>query len=309
MSQAAEIFDRRLQRHWLGRHRAVIRAGDFLRLQVAEDLADRLSVVARRFEHGLLIGAGAMAAAPVLTQTRKIERLTIGEPAFALAQGSSSPTVVLDGEVLPFASQSFDLVVSLLDLQQVNDLPGALVQLRHILKPDGLLLASVIGGASFAELARAFAIAESEALGGVSPHVAPMVDVRDLGQLLQRAGFALPVADLDRLSLTYASPLALMRELKGLGLGNALIARSKRPLRRGVLAALDSAYRGESSGPDGRIAATIEILTATAWSPGPDQQQPLRPGSARARLADALGTAEQPAGERAGPGKEGDVNQ
>lgn len=303
MSQAAEIFDRRLQRRWLARHRAVVGAGDFLRRQVAGDLAGRLSVVARRFEHGLLIGAGATAAAPALAQSGKIERLTIGEPILELAQGRSSSTVVLDGEALPFASQSFDLVVSLLDLQQVNDLPGALVQLRHILKPDGLLLASLIGGASFTELARAFAIAESEVLGGISPHVAPMVDVRDLGQLLQRAGFALPVADLDRLNLTYVSPLAMMRELRGLGLGNALIARSKRPMRRGVLAALDGAYRGESSGPHGRIAATIEILTATAWSPGPNQQQPLRPGSARARLADALGTAEQPAGEPAEPVK------
>ncbi len=303
MSQAAEIFDRRLQRRWFARHRAVIGAGDFLRRQVAEDLADRLSVVARRFEHGLLIGAGATAAAPILAQSGKIDRLTIGESVLELAQGSSSSTVVLDGEALPFASQSFDLVVSLLDLQQVNDLPGALVQLRQILKPDGLLLASFIGGASLGELARAFAIAESEALGGVSPHVAPMVDVRDLGQLLQRAGFALPVADLDRLKLSYASPLALMRELRGLGLGNTLEARSRRPMRRSVLAALESAYRRESSGPEGRTAATIEILTATAWSPGPNQQQPLRPGSARARLADALGTAELPAGEQAGPVK------
>lgn len=301
MSGPNQIFDRRLQRLWLARHRAAIRAGDFLRRHVAEDLADRLLVIARRFERALVIGAGATAVLPSLAQTGKIERLTIGEPALALTQGRSSSTVVLDSEALPFAKHSFDLVVSLLDLQQVNDLPGALVQLRHMLKPDGLLLASLIGGASFAELAHAFAVAESDELGGVSPHVAPMVDVRDLGQLLQRAGFALPVADLDRLNLTYASPLALMRELKGLGLGNALIARSRRPMRRGLLAALDGAYRREASGPDGRIAATIEILTATAWSPGPNQQQPLRPGSARARLADALGTAEQSAGEPAGP--------
>lgn len=300
MSGPGQIFDRRLQRRWLARHRAGIAAGDFLRRHVAEDLADRLSVVARRFEHGLVIGAGATAAAPALAQSGKIERITIGEPALELAQGHSSTAVMLDSEVLPFASESFDLVVSLLDLQQVNDLPGALVQLRQILKPDGLLLASLVGGASFAELARAFAAAESEVLGGTSPHVAPMVDVRDLGQLLQRAGFALPVADLDRLSLTYASPVAMMRELRELGLGNALIARSRRPMRRGVLAALDNAYRREAPGPGDRVSATVEILTATAWSPGPNQQQPLRPGSARARLADALGVAEHSTGEPTG---------
>ena len=299
MSGPHQIFDRQLQRRWFVRHRDGVAAGDFLRLHVAADLADRLAVVTRRFEHALLLGPGVSAAAPLLRSTGRIERLVTAEPVFALIPAREPSAVIVDTEHLPFAAASFDLVVSLLDLQYVNDLPGALVQLRRILKPDGLMLASLVGGTSLSELARAFAVAESEVLGGVGPHVAPMVDIRDLGHLLQRAGFALPVADLDRLTLTYASPVGLMRELRCLGLGNALTARSRRPMRRSVLEAVEKAYRQEAAAPGDRVTATLEVLTATAWSPGPNQQQPLRPGSARARLSDALGVPEQPAGEPA----------
>jgi SAM-dependent methyltransferase len=296
MSVSHQLFDRRLQRRWFVRHAGTIAAGDFLRRQVAEDIADRLGVVTRRFEHGLVLGAGASAAASVLTATGKIAGLVIGEPVLELLRDRRAGGLVLDSESLPFADGNFDLIVSLLDLHGVNDLPGTLVQLRRLLRPDGLLVATLIGGTSLNELSYAFASAESELKGGASPRVAPMIDIRDLGHLLQRAGFALPVTDLDRLSLNYASPLALMRELRSLGLGNALVARSRHPLGRSVLRrAIETYARGATAG-DGRVAATIEILTATAWSPDPSQQQPLKPGSARAKLADALGAVEQTVG-------------
>ncbi|MFO1172419.1 MAG: methyltransferase domain-containing protein [Hyphomicrobiaceae bacterium] len=299
MTGPEPLFDRRLQRRWLARHASTIAPGDFLRAHVAADLIDRLSIVARRFERGLVIGAGASAARQGLRASGRVGEMLAAEPARALVRAEMSTVIVADSEALPFAPESFDLVVSILDLGLVNDLPGALVQMQRILKPDGLMLATLVGGSSLAELARAFAVAESELAGGVSPRVAPMVDVRDLGALLQRAGFALPVADADRLELTYASPLAAMDELRRLGLGNSLIARSRKPLTRTVLGGVLDAYAAGAKRPDGRVALTLELLTATAWAPHPDQQKPLRPGSAEARLADALGVPETPAGETA----------
>lgn len=299
MTGPEPLFDRRLQRRWLARHASTIAPGDFLRAHVAADLIDRLSIVARRFERGLVIGAGASAARQGLRASGRVGEMLAAEPARALVRAEMSTVIVADSEALPFAPESFDLVVSILDLGLVNDLPGALVQMQRILKPDGLMLATLVGGSSLAELARAFAVAESELAGGVSPRVAPMVDVRDLGALLQRAGFALPVADADRLELTYASPLAAMDELRRLGLGNSLIARSRKPLTRTVLGGVLDAYAAGAKRPDGRVALTLELLTATAWAPHPDQQKPLRPGSAKARLADALGVPETPAGETA----------
>lgn len=295
MSAPNTIFDRRLQRQWLARHAETIRGGDFLRQHVAGDLAERLGVVTRQFERGLVLGAGSGAAAPVIVGTGKIADLLIGEPIAELI-GPRAGSIVVDSEALPFADASFDVIVSLLDLHAVNDLPGALIQMRRAMRPDGLLMAAMIGGSSLSELALAFASAESDLKGGASPRVAPMIDLRDLGHLLQRAGFALPVTDLDRLSLTYAEPMALMRELRCLGLGNALVARIRRPLDRALLQGVVEAYANLAPAAGGRVAATIEILTATAWSPGPGQQQPLKPGSARARLADALGAVEMPAG-------------
>lgn len=297
MSAPEPLFDRHLQRRWLARHAETIAAGDFLRAHIATDLVDRLAVVARRFERGLVIGAGASAAREGFLASGRVGAMLAAEPVPALAPPARSAIVIADSEALPFAPESFDLVVSILDLGLVNDLPGALVQIRRILKPDGLMLATLIGGGSLMELARAFASAESELTGGASPRVAPMVDVRDLGSLLQRAGFALPVTDVDSLELTYASPLAAMDELRRLGLANSLTVRSRRPLTRAVLGGVIDAYGRASRASDGRIAMTLDLLTATAWAPHPDQQQPLRPGSAKARLADALGVPETPAGE------------
>jgi SAM-dependent methyltransferase len=191
-------------------------------------------------------------------------------------------------------------VVSACALQFVNDLPGTLIQVRRALKPDGLFLAAMIGGDSLAELREAFAQAEAEVEGGVSPRVAPFADLRDLGGLLQRAGFALPVTDVDRLSVRYTSPFALMHDLRRMGAGNALSERRRTPLRRATLRRVLEIYTERFSDPDGRVRATFEIIWLSGWAPHQSQRQPLKPGSATTRLADALRTQEISTGEKAG---------
>ena len=213
--------------------------------------------------------------------------------------GAFEPAVT-DEEVLPFAPGSLDLVVSALSLQFVNDLPGTLIQIRRALKPDGLFLAALIGGESLTELRQAFAAAEAEVEGGVSPRVAPFADLRDLGALLQRAGFALPVADVDRVIVRYASPLDLMQELRRMGAGNVLLERRRVPLKRATLRRMLEVYAERFGGADGRIPATFEIVWLSGWAPHESQQQPLAPGSAKTRLADALRTQEISAGEKTG---------
>jgi SAM-dependent methyltransferase len=191
-------------------------------------------------------------------------------------------------EALPFAPDSLDLVVSALALQFANDLPGVLAQLRRALKPDGLFLAALTGGDTLTELRQAFAAAEAEIEGGVSPRVAPAADLRDLGALLQRAGFALPVTDVDRVVVRYDHAFALMQDLRRMGATNVLIERRKTPLRRATLARMAQIYADRFSDPDGRIRATFEIVWLSGWSPHESQQQPLKPGSAKASLEEAV---------------------
>ncbi len=225
------------------------------------------------------------------------------EPARAPLAQCEGPSVQADEEALPFAAESLNLVVSGLALHLVNDLPGVLIQIRRALKPDGLLLAALLGGATLHELRSALLLAEEEVEGGASPRVAPFADVRDLGALLQRAEFALPVADAETVTVTYADPIALMRELRAMGATNALIDRRKQPLRRATLMRAAEIYADRFGLASGRVPATFEIVTLTGWAPHASQQQPLTPGSAKHRLADALRTEERPAGERTGPGK------
>jgi SAM-dependent methyltransferase len=214
--------------------------------------------------------------------------------------GAAALAVAADEEALPFADGSLDLVVSALSLQFVNDLPGTLIQIRRALKPDGLLLAALVGGETLRELRQAFAAAEAEIAHGISPRVAPFADVRELGGLLQRAGFALPVTDADRITARYDSPLSLMRDLRRMGATNALIERSRRPLKRATLRRLLEIYAERFADADGRIRATFEIVWLSGWAPHASQQKPLPPGSAKTRLADALGVAEISAGEKSG---------
>jgi SAM-dependent methyltransferase len=206
-----------------------------------------------------------------------------------------------DEERLPFAENRFDLVLSCLSLHWVNDLPGALIQIRRALKPDGLFLAAMFGGETGRELRQALAEAEIAVEGGLSPRVSPFAEVRDLGGLLQRAGFALPVVDSDHLTVSYANPLRLMADLRGMGESNAAVERRKQVTRRATLIAAVERYAELFGDSEGRVPATFQVLYLTAWSPHPSQQKPLRPGSAETRLADALDTTEIPAGEKARP--------
>lgn len=301
MSSDHHIFDRQLLIE--RRNRVARRAGDsdFLLARVAEDLLERLSAIKRRFPVALNLGAHHGLLGRHLRRLPGVEMVIDMEPAARLLAQCEGPRVQADEEALPFAGQSLDLVVSGLALQFVNDLPGTLVQVQRALKPDGLFLAALLGGATLFELRTALLAAEDEVEGGASPRVSPFADVRDLGSLLQRAEFALPVADAETVTVTYAHPLALMRELRAMGAANALRHRSRSPLRRATLARTIEIYAERFGRADGRIPATFEIMTLTAWAPHESQQQPLRPGSAKVRLADALGSEEQPAGERADP--------
>jgi SAM-dependent methyltransferase len=272
--------------------------------RVAEELADRLASVLRVFALGLDLGTPTDAARRMLLGTGKVSTIIAANPlvedARPEAQGERSAlAVAADEEALPFGEASLDLVVSALALHFVNDLPGSLVQIRRALKPDGLLVAALLGGDTLSELRAAFAAAEAEIEDGISPRVLPFADLRELGALLQRAGFALPVTDVDRLTVRYASPLALMQDLRRMGATNPLIDRSRRPLRRATLARMLEIYAERFADADGRIRATFEIVYLSGWAPHASQQQPLAPGSARTRLADALGTKERSAGEKA----------
>ena len=293
-----QIFDRGLLLSRRARFAAGAGSRDFLLHRAAEDIAERLSLVKREFPDGAVIGAYHGVLARRLRLLPNIGRLVDVEASPALAALCDGPTVVADEEALPFAASSLDLVVSALSLQLVNDLPGTLAQVQRALKPDGLMLASLLGGLSLHELRLAFVTAEAELQGGASPRVAPFADVRDLGGLLQRAGFALPVADADTIEVAYASALELMRDLQGMASANPLHDRSRTPMSRGVLMRAAEIYAERFARADGRVIATFEIVTLTGWAPHPSQQQPLRPGSAKARLADALGVPERGGGAR-----------
>ena len=293
------IFDRTLLRARQQRARA-LGAETFLIDRVADELGERLAVVLRQFDRAVDLGTPTDAVRRVLAANGKVATLVaaVASPGRGDVPGLS---VAADEEALPFADASLDLVVSALALQFVNDLPGTLIQIRRALKPDGLLLAALIGGDSLTELREAFAQAESEIEGGVSPRVAPFADLRALGALLQRAGFALPVVDSDRLTVRYDSVFALMRDLRRMGATNVLTERRRAPLRRATLQRMADIYARRFADADGRLRATFEIAWLSGWAPHESQQKPLKPGSAAQRLADALGTREISAGEKARP--------
>lgn len=288
------VFDRPLVRRRLSR---ALRQGyaDFLLDRAVEDMEERLSTVLRPFPLALDVGTPTPAAAQALRRSGRAEEVVRLSPA------PEPGSVWGDEERLPFSGGRFDLVVSLLALQAVNDLPGALIQIRRALKPDGLFMGALLGGATLNELRQAFTQAEAELEGGVSPRVAPFADLRDIGGLLQRAGFALPVTDTDILRVRYADPFALMRDLRRMGLTNALSDRRKTPLRRETLFRAAAVYAERFADPDGRIPATFEIVWLSGWTPHESQQKPLRPGSARMRLADALGVKEGEAPDKPKP--------
>jgi SAM-dependent methyltransferase len=292
-------FDHRLLRARRARA-AALGPSTFLLERAAEDLSDRLAAVLRRFERAVDLGTPTDALRRVLAASGKVGTIIAAEPPGAGVADHAGLAVVADEEALPLRDASLDLVVSALALQFVNDLPGTLIQIRRALVPDGLLLAALAGGETLTELRQAFAAAEAEIEGGISPRVVPFADLRDMGALLQRAGFALPVTDVDRVTARYPSPIALLHDLRRMGAANPLIERSRRPLKRATLARMVEVYGERFSDRDGRVRATFEIVWLSGWAPHASQQKPLAPGSARRRLADALGTKEIPAGDKAG---------
>jgi SAM-dependent methyltransferase len=266
------LFDRALLRTRQERARRLGPAG-FLLDRVTEDMEERLHAVLRNFS----------------------EVADIWTPGASLRKASRDrfkavTQIGLDAgsETLPLHPQSLDLVVSALALQFVNDLPGVLAQIRRALRPDGLLLAAMIGGDTLIELRQSFAAAEAECEGGVSPRVAPFADLRDVGALLQRAGFALPVTDVDRIVVRYDNALALMQDLRRMGATNVLVERRRTPTRRATLLRMAQIYGERFADPDGRIRATFDVIWLSGWAPHESQQQPLKPGSAKASLAEAV---------------------
>lgn len=302
MSDSMLVFDRGLVRRHRDRAAGGFGAADFIFRESAVRLADRLLDMVRDFPLTLDLGCHTGQMAEALRGHAKIGRLIQCDLSPAMARGARAfaPTACADEEWLPFAEGMFDLVLSNLSLHWVNDLPGALAQIRRATRPDGLLLVTLLGGETLQELRIALMEAESEITGGVTPRVSPFVDMREAGGLLGRAGFALPVVDTENITITYPDFFKLMADLRAMGETNAVIERSKRATRRAVFLRAAEIYRDRFSDSRGRLVATFQIVTLTAWAPHASQQQPLRRGSAKARLADALATQEISLGEKPG---------
>ena len=298
MTDDIVLFDRTAVRRHRDRAAAAFGQHDFLHREIADRLADRLADVNRTFDIVLDIGGGH--GATLLSPAPKL-RVTGDLSDSLLRTSNPMGAVAMDEENLPVADNAFDLAISCLALHWVNDLPGALVQIRRALRPDGLFLAAFLGGDTLIELRRSFLEAEAETTGGASPHTSPVADIADAGSLLQRAGFALPVVDTDTLTVTYDDMFALMRDLRGMGETNAVAARTKSCLRRDTLFSAAARYQELYAEEDGRIPATFQIIWMTGWAPAATQPQPLRPGSAGARLADALDADEIATGDKATP--------
>jgi SAM-dependent methyltransferase len=294
MAANPNVFDRTLLRRRLARAQA-LGPETFLIDRLAADLSERLGAVLRQFDLAVDLGTPTEAVRQALAGNASIGMLIAAAPL-----RRAHHAIVADAEALPFRDGSLDLVVSVLTLQFVNDLPGTLIQIRRALKPDGLFLAALLGGDTLFELRQSFAEAEAEVEGGVSPRVAPFADVREMGALMQRAGFALPVTDVERLTVRYSSPFILMSELRRMGATNALAERRRTPLRRATLKRMVEIYARRFGDRDGKVRATFEVIWLSGWAPHDSQQKPLRPGSAQIRLADALGTREIGTGEKAG---------
>ena len=266
-------------------------AHDFLLTEIAERLSDRLSDITRAFPLTLDLGARDGVVARALKGRGGIETLIQSDAALINAQRArkTGPAIVADEELLPFRVQCFDAILSNLALHWVNDLPGALAQIRSSLKPDGLFLASLFGTGTLHELRTALMEAELAELGGASPRISPFADLRDAAGLLLRAGFALPVADADTVTVTYGDFFALLRDLRGMGEANALFDRLKQPTRRAIFARAAAIYQERFADREGRLPATFQVLFLTGWAPHDSQQKPAQRGSGKTSLKDVLG--------------------
>ena len=290
-----KLFDSHAQRRNRGRAAANFASFDFLKREAANRLVDRLELMRRDFPLCLDLGCHDGLLTREFAGTGKVGQVVQADPApaFAALAASAGPPIAFEYDRLPFAEGSFDAVFSCLFLHWVDDLPGVMAQIRRLLKPDGLCLVSLLGGSTLTELRAVLLEAEQELAGGANPRAAPMADVRDAGGLLGRAGLALPVADADRLTITYPDIFRLMADLRGMGEQNALLGRSRAPSRRRLFLRAAEIYHDRFAASDGRIPASFEIITLTGWAPHESQQSPLRPGSAAHRLADMLGTTER----------------
>jgi NADH dehydrogenase [ubiquinone] 1 alpha subcomplex assembly factor 5 len=294
VASESQIFDRRALR--LHRDRAA--AGfdgifDFLTKEIGDRLLDRLDDIRRRFPLALDLGGRTGDLSRSLNGRGGIETLITADLSPKMIARAPGPRLVADEEWLPIAENSLDLVLSCLSLHWINDLPGTLIQANRALKPDGLFLGAIFGGETLQELKASLAAAEIAETGTLVPRASPTVDIRDAGRLMQRAGFALPVIDSDVLTVSYPNMLALMHDLRGMGETNALAGRSRRPWRKSTLARAAADYADRFSTPDGRIEARFEVIFLTGWAPDASQPRPLRPGSAKGRLSEALGVAER----------------
>lgn len=299
MNDEQVLFDRRLLRQRRARFAHEVTEREFLIAHVAREIAERIEIMLREFPRALDLGAYHGLLGRTVGALPSVGEVFYAESVFDYARRCPRPSLVCDEDLLPFKDASLNLIVSGLALHRVNDLPGSLVQIRRALAPDGLFMAAALGARALIELREALLEAEGEIDGGASPHVSPFGDVREYGALLQRTGFALPVADAEDLTVVYDSPRDLMHEIRALGGGNVLLARSKTPLHRRTLERAEEIYRARHGTPDGKIKATFQFVFMSGWAPDPSQQQPLKPGSAQARLADALHTEEQSAGDKA----------
>ncbi|AKI03270.1 methyltransferase family protein [Hoeflea sp. IMCC20628] len=282
------LFDHDLmrQRRLRALARPVPRA-DFLVRRVADDMAERLSVVERYFDHPVQVHGGLSRVADAMTATGKTAEFRFIE--LCAMPGTDNRALTLaDPDHVPLQPESADLLISPLALHLTNDTPGVLVQLRRALKPDGLLLAAAPGAGTLGELRESLLAAESELTGGANARIHPFADIRDYGALLQRAGFALPVTDIDDIVVRYADMFGLLRDLRAMGMTSLLTDRSRKPASRKLFMRAAQIYAERFSDPDGRIRASFPIIHLSGWAPHENQQKPLKPGSAKASLADAL---------------------
>ncbi|USQ97069.1 methyltransferase domain-containing protein [Caulobacter sp. RL271] len=303
MTASPLLFDRALHRARLDRAARDFASADFLKARAAQDVVMRLETILRRFPVAVDLGARNGHFFKTLADSdarANIDTLIEADLSGRMLGGRDGLRVVADEERLPFGDATLDLVTSTLSLHWTNDLVGALIQIRRALRPDGLFVGAIFGGATLTELRQSLLAAEAELSDGASMRVSPFADAIDAAGLLQRAGFALPVADVDRVKVRYAHPLKLLQDLRAMGETSVLLDRSRKPLSRKVLFRAMELYAERFAEADGRVPATFEIVSVTGWAPHDSQQKPLRPGSAKMRLADALGTTEQPTGDKAG---------
>jgi NADH dehydrogenase [ubiquinone] 1 alpha subcomplex assembly factor 5 len=284
MHPSHQLFDRTLYRKRHSRNRQLFCNHNFLHIAAEERVLERLQTIDRDFEHTLIIGA----TDSILSQHQRLKHIIFANHTHQRLPSSPTSLCVMDEEWLPFQENSLDAVICVLNMHHVNDVAGTLIQIQQSLKPDGLLLMATYGARTLMQLREAYAHAESQLLGGISPRISPFMEARDAGGLLQRAGFALPVADNEMLTISYPTLNALLTELRGMGETNIMHERSRQPMTRTLLAAVDAAYRTAYQDAEGRLPCDVEMLFLTGWKPHASQQKPAQRGSGTINLNDVF---------------------